>query len=212
MIVAHRLLKNTVKGTLGFSAYALFTEPTTRELGLDCGRIGMPAHREEYDVGAVIGFVEDLEERWQTEDTQISRRLSDAEVAVRIERRLPAPPPTVWEWLAAPVLRARWQVGTLDVTTRALRLDAGVTNHCVHGQGSTLEQILEWRPFQESTRISKAEFGEMSSSYMLAANGGETDLTILVGRMQLAPGVPDDQARGMIESLWHESLDRLAER
>src|SRR3954469_22781641 len=210
VIVAHRLLKNSVKETLGFSAYALFTEPTTRELGLDCGRIGMPVHREEYDVGAVIGFVENLEERWQTEDTQTSRRLPDPDVAIRIERTLPAPPPTVWEWTAAPALRARWQVGTLDVTTSALRLEAGVTNHCVHGQGSTLEQILEWRPFEESTRISKAEFGEMTTTNVLSPTEDGTALTILVGRMQLAPGFPDGQARGMIESLWHASLDKLA--
>src|SRR3954451_24368637 len=85
VIVAHRLLKNTVKETLGFSAYALFTEPTTKELGLDCSRIGMPAHREEYDIGAIIAFVEDLEERWQIEDTQVSRRIADDEVQLRIE-------------------------------------------------------------------------------------------------------------------------------
>src|SRR4051794_11493654 len=167
VILAHRLLKNSVKESLGFSAYALFTEPTTRELGLDCGRIGMPAHREEYDIGAVIGFVENLEERWQVEDTQVSRRLRDADVDIRIERELPAPPPATWEWLASPALRTRWQSGTLDVTTSALRLEAGVTNHCVHGQGQTMEQILEWRPFEESTRVSKAAFGEMTSTYLL---------------------------------------------
>src|SRR3954454_23895760 len=174
VIVAHRLLKNTVKETLGFSAYALFTEPTTRGLGLDCGHIGMPAHREEYDIGAVIGFVENLEQRWQIEDTQVSRRLPDDEVVIRVGRELPAPPSTVWDWLAAPALRSRWQVGTLDVTTSALRLEAGVTNHCVHGQGSTLEQILEWRPFEESTRISKAEFGEMTTTNALSPSDGGT--------------------------------------
>ncbi len=210
VILAHRLLKNTVKDTLGFSAYALFTEPTTRELGLDCARIGMPAHREAFDIGAVIGFVENLEERWQIEDTQTSRRLPDDEVAIRIERDLPAPPPTVWEWLAAPALRTRWQVGTLDVTTSALRLDAGVTNHCVHGQGSTLEQILEWRPFEESTRISRADFGEMTTTYLLEASDLGTRLMILIGRMNLAPGMPLQQAGGMIELLWGVSLDQLA--
>src|SRR3954465_9453121 len=90
VIVAHRLLKNSGKETLGFSAYALFTEPTTKELGLDCSRIGMPAHREEYDIGAIIAFVEDLEERWQIEDTQVSRRIADDEVQLRIEAELPA--------------------------------------------------------------------------------------------------------------------------
>ena len=169
----------------------------------------MPAHREAFDIGGVIGFVENLEQRWQIEDTQTSRRLPDDEVAIRIERDLPAPPPTVWEWLAAPALRTRWQVGTLDVTTSALRLDAGVTNHCVHGQGSTLEQILEWRPFEESTRISRADFGEMTSTGILAAIGTGTHLTILIGRMHLSPGLPEEGARGMIESLWGASLDQL---
>jgi uncharacterized protein YndB with AHSA1/START domain len=210
VILAHRLLKNAVKEALGFSAYALFTEPTTRELGLDCGRIGMPAHREEYDVGAVIGFVENLEERWQIEDTQVSRRLPEAEVDMRIERELPAPPPTTWEWLASPVLRTRWQAGTLDVTTSALRLEAGVTNHCIHGQDQTLEQILEWRPFEESTRVSKSAFGEMTSTYLLEPSEAGTRLTILIGRMNMAPGIPVEQARGMIESLWAASLDQLS--
>jgi uncharacterized protein YndB with AHSA1/START domain len=209
VILAHRLLKNTVKETFGFSAYAFFSEPTTRELGLDCALIGMPEHREEYDLGAVIGFVENVEERWQVEDTQTSRRLPADEVAIRIERDLPAPPPILWEWLAAPALRSRWQAGTLDVTTSALRLEPGVTNHCVHGQGSTLEQILEWRPFEENTRISKADFGEMTSTNILAPIDGGSHLTILIGRMQLGAGFPQDQARGMIESLWNLSLDTL---
>jgi uncharacterized protein YndB with AHSA1/START domain len=210
VIVAHRLLKNTVKETLGFSAYALFTEPTTKELGLDCARIGMPAHREEYDVGAVIAFVENLEERWQIEDTQVSRRLADDEAALRIDWDLPAPPSTVWEWLASPILRTRWQAGTLDVTTTALRLEPGVTNHCVHGQSSTLEQILEWRPFEESTRVSKSMFGEMTSTFLLEPNDAGTHLTVLVGRMQLVQGFPAEQANPMIVSLWNASLSTLA--
>jgi uncharacterized protein YndB with AHSA1/START domain len=171
----------------------------------------MPAHREEYDVGAVTGFVENLEERWQVEDTQVSRRLPDDEVEIHIEADLPAPPPTVWEWMASPLLRTRWQVGTLDVTTSALRLDAGVTNHCVHGQDSTLEQILEWRPFEESTRVSKAGFGEMTTTAALAPHTDGTRLEILIGRIHIAPGFPEDQAPGMIESLWRASLDKLAE-
>jgi uncharacterized protein YndB with AHSA1/START domain len=211
VIVAHRLLKNTVKETLGFSAYALFTEPTARELGLDCGLIGMPAHREEYDVGAAVGFVENLEERWQIEDTQVSRRIAEGEAQMRLDADLPAPPAIVWEWLASPILRTRWQVGTLDVTTTALRLEPGVTNHCIHGKDTTLEQIIDWRPYEESTRVSKAAFGEMTASYLLQPIDAGTRLTVLVGRIQLAPELPADQAIGMIDSLWHVSLDKLNE-
>jgi hypothetical protein len=209
VILAHRLLKNTVKETLGFSAYSLFTEATSRELGLDCARLDMPAHREEYDIGTVIGFVENLEQRWQIEDTQVSRRLPDDEVSLRVEADLPAPPPVVWEWMASPVLRTRWQIGTLDVTTSALRLEAGVTNHCIHGQDATLEQILEWRPFEENTRVSKAAFGEMTTTCLFKPIEGGTHVTLLIGRALLNPGPTLEQATGIIDSLWRASLDQL---
>jgi len=70
-----------------------------------------------------------------------------------VEAVLPAPPPLVWDYMTDPAKRMLWQVGTdrVDQTNPAGRRGAGTTNHCVHGHGTVVEEILDWRPFHYYT-------------------------------------------------------------
>jgi uncharacterized protein YndB with AHSA1/START domain len=70
-----------------------------------------------------------------------------------VETALPAPPPLVWDYMTDPAKRMLWQVGTdrVDQTNPAGRRGAGTTNHCVHGHGTVVEEILDWRPFHYYT-------------------------------------------------------------
>ena len=63
VIVVHRLLKNNVQATLGFGAYALYTDECVRIMGLaDPAGAGLIEHRETYEfVGEVSSWVRDVE-------------------------------------------------------------------------------------------------------------------------------------------------------
>jgi hypothetical protein len=59
----------------------------------------------------------------------------------------------VWEYLTDPTKRVQHQVGTdrVDQANATGRRGVGTTNHCVHGHGTVVEEILDWRPFRYFT-------------------------------------------------------------
>lgn len=152
VILAHRLLKNTVSQVLGRRGYALLTEACVVKLGVDPDVLGMREHRESYpDVGDVRAFVVDLEERFA--DWKDRRRIfvSSAEAAFEIETILPAPPPVVWEYLTSPDKRMSWREHSIEEATLGGRRCTGTTSYCVDGRAAVYEEILDWRPFDYFT-------------------------------------------------------------
>ena len=68
VILVHRLLKNGVNERLGGRAYALYSEPCIRAMGIDPAAQGLVEHREAIDIiGEVTCSVRDLEGAWQQE-------------------------------------------------------------------------------------------------------------------------------------------------
>ena len=57
VIVVHRLLKNHVDETLGFKAYALYTDACLRAMGADPVAMGLHEHHETLDVGGEIDLL-----------------------------------------------------------------------------------------------------------------------------------------------------------
>jgi uncharacterized protein YndB with AHSA1/START domain len=184
VIAVHRLLKNSITDSFGFRAYTFFSQAAAVALGLACGRMGMTPHAEDYDVGRVEGYVEDLEARWQTEESRGVKRLSAEYVRLRVEADLPAPPPIAWEWVTSPRLRPRWQSSAIrvDQNTTDGRPGPGTTNHCVHGKDVVLEQILDWHPFQTFTDRSHLDgFGELDSTTDFEATATGTHVVLQFG-------------------------------
>jgi uncharacterized protein YndB with AHSA1/START domain len=157
VIVVHRLLKNTVGDSLGSSAYALLTDALVRSTGIEPEALGMAAHSERYEhVGEVRLWIHDLEARWQEEEARQRVYLGPADAALVLQAEVSAPPQIVWELLTVPGQRETWQasigVTAVDQQTRpGGRRGVGMVNHCRHGAEASIEEILDWRPFDYFT-------------------------------------------------------------
>ena len=150
VIVAHRLLKNTITESTGIAAYALYTEPCLAVAGVtDPASLGLREHRETYDVvGELRGWVADLDAAWRADVERTRVIVEPANTLVTYEFDLPSPPSISWDYITSPARRPQWQAGVETVLeeTRAGRRGVGTTNHCVHGRDAIVEEIQDWRP------------------------------------------------------------------
>jgi uncharacterized protein YndB with AHSA1/START domain len=150
--LAHRLLKNHVKESTGWQAYALFTASAAECLRLS--REGMHVQQEQYEhLGEVVTYSLDLHARYR-EITETRRVMIEREQAdLVLTQDVAAPPAVVWDWLNDPRKRTQWMVGTTWTPTLRVggRTGTGARNHCAHGKDETVEAILDWRPFDYVT-------------------------------------------------------------
>ena len=154
VILVHRLLKNEVIATTGIRAYALFSQACVEAMDVDVAALGMRSTSESYDhIGTVPVWVHDLEQRWAEEESR-TRVIVDGRAAFK-EISIPttAPPQVAWEFVTAPGRRVLWQVGVTNVEVTAIgnRRGVGATNHCLHGADVSVEELLDWRPYDYLT-------------------------------------------------------------
>jgi hypothetical protein len=179
VIVVHRLLKNDVKEKTGWSGYAFFSGHCAERYGLDTTALTLRPHTEVYDdVGTVDGWVLDLDSRWAEELERRAVRLNRDEPGVKArEFEFAAPPPLVWDYLTSPSKRLAWQLGTDDMLqdnpsgTRGV----GTQNHCIHGDVTIEEEVLDWKPFNYVTKLVDLMrlTGGPEQEAMMAAGAGE---------------------------------------
>ena len=150
VIVAHRLLKNSVAEATEIGAYALITDACAKAMELDPAALGMRPHAETYVVvGEIPGWVHDLERRWAEEDAKARVFIGAEDPFMATTYEVAAPPAVAWEYLTTPGRRVQWMAGVTDVIQDAPgnRRAVGSTNHCMHGKDEIFEEILDWRPF-----------------------------------------------------------------
>ena len=77
---------------------------------------------------------------------------ADARATVAKSRRT-APAQLAWEFVTTPSRRIKWQLGVTGVQTTATgnRRGVGATNHCMHGENASIEELLDWRPYDYFT-------------------------------------------------------------
>jgi hypothetical protein len=156
VIVVHRLLKNSVVGQLGLTAYALISQACIDTVSLDPVALGMTGFSETYEtIGEVSSWILDLERRWQEEDSRRRVRVTEADAIFSASIPTAAPPQLAWEFTTQPGRRLAWQAGTTEILVDAQRGRRGVgtTNHCMHGKDAVIEEILDWRPYHYLTSI-----------------------------------------------------------
>ncbi len=154
VIVVHRLLKNNVVEQLGLTAYALISQDSVDAVGLDPSQLGMTAFSETYEtIGEVGAWVQDLERRWQEEDSRRRVRVTETESVFTASIPTAVPPQIAWQFTTEPGRRLGWQFGTTEIRVDAAggRRGVGTTNHCMHGKDAVIEEILDWRPYDYHT-------------------------------------------------------------
>lgn len=154
VIAVHRLLKNHVVEIIGHAGYALYTDAVVAAMGLDPHLLRMHAHVEEVEgIGQVHGWIQDLHDRWTEERERRRVKVSREESAEVATYEVAASRAVTWTFLTDPQLRARWQPGVerVDQATADGRRGIGTTNHCVHGKSASVEEILDWRPYDYFT-------------------------------------------------------------
>ena len=202
VIVAHRLLKNSITESTGIAAYALYSADCLAAAGIDDPTtLGLVEHRETYDhLGEVVGWVADLEAAWRVDLDRTRVIVKPEEAMATFEFDLPAPPALAWDYLTSPARRLDWQAGATSIVeeTATGRRGVGTTNHCVHGKEAVVEEVLDWRPpdyFTIRMQVPVPGAPKMRSTDVLTATPFGTHVEMRIARPRSA------QERGFLEAL-----------
>lgn len=153
VILAHRLLKNTIIESGGPDAYAFFSDASLETFPAD---LALPEHRESYEAfGETKGGVRDLGRAAEEMRDARRVRVTEDEADAFFVSELPVAPSVVWQYFVDPAKRARWMVletGVVFDANQRGRLGAGASSHCAHGDlGVALREYLDWRPYEYFT-------------------------------------------------------------
>ncbi len=214
VIVAHRLLKNSVAEQFGIRGYTFLTEACTNALGLDPRVLGMERHRETYDdVGEVSGYVVDMDRRWREEQERTQVYVPRGEAQFEFVAQVPGSSAVVWDYLTTPTKRLQWQTefDRIDQDNPGGRRGVGTTNHCVHGRGAIVEEILDWRPFDYySVRLTLPGLGKWTQTVELRPQSkGNTEVAIRGERLRGARGLMLRAMNGTLQRNLTKNIDRL---
>jgi Protein of unknown function (DUF2652) len=147
VILAHRLLKNSITEALGIPAFAFFTDACLQHLPAS---FDLPRHTETYDsFGETAGGVHDLTPILQ--QMRATRRINiaagDADLDQIVE--LAYPPAIVWRYVVDPLERQRWACRLFDknpdthVPNERGRLGGGAGFHCSHGPSTATREYVD---------------------------------------------------------------------
>jgi hypothetical protein len=149
VILAHRLLKNTIEAR----AYAFFTDACLARMPRP---LHLPRHSESYEsLGDVSGGVHDLRPVLEGRRLAAEHRVAAAEADFEVTFSVAAPPAVVWQYFD-PERLTQWFEGLagVDVAPNAQdRFGAGAEAHCDHGSWRAMHRYTDWRPFRHFTAV-----------------------------------------------------------
>ena len=192
VIVVHRLLKGVGAAEARANGFALFTAAAVDALGLDPGALSLRAGEESIEhLGHVDTFTLDLEARWQAESGERRLDIADGDVAFGVEATLAAEPSVVWAHLTSPALRTRWEGPIrIEETSAGGRRGVGTTAQCVTGRLATLEEIVDWQPYDRvAWRLAVPGVGPVAAAADLDPTESGTRLRV---RWAYQGGAPAD--------------------
>jgi hypothetical protein len=152
VILVHRLLKGATATGASRSGFALFTAAAVEALGLEPASLGLVRAEESIThLGRVVTFSLDLQARWQVETGLRRVEIADADVVLDIETTIRADPSVVWAHLTSPSLRTLWEGPlVIEETSPGGRRGVGTIAQCVTGRLATLEEIVDWQPYDHA--------------------------------------------------------------
>ena len=185
VIVVHRLLKNSVVESLGTEAYVLLSGACIEAMGADPVSLGMRRHVETVEsIGEVVCWIHDLDAAWSREQERTSVVVTEAEALRSLAVTIAGSPALVWDRLTSPASRPSWQSGVVRVDEEAAagRRGVGTRNHCVHGKGAVVEEVLDWHPPEHFTIRFAGEGLAGVVTYELEPVEGGTVVHLRLGR------------------------------
>ncbi len=149
VILAHRLLKGSGAAAADGNGFALFTSSAVAALGLDAAALGLVESEESMEhLGTVSTFSLDLEARWQAESGSRRLDVTEDDVVLDIHAVIRAEPAVAWAHLTSPALRTLWEGPiVIEETLAGGRRGVGTHAQCVTGRLATLEEIVDWQPY-----------------------------------------------------------------
>ena len=212
VILAHRLLKGSSLERVGTRSYLLLTDAALIGLDVDAAALGMIPVVEQYEgLGSIHCHLLDLGARWQDEQQRPDRAQPAGRLVGRLERLLPVPPRAAWDLLTAPTRRTSWEgmtrVDEADGTGRGV----GSLTTCVVGRLKTVEEVVDWRPFETfARRLDVPQVGRLTSVYRLSELGNGTHLE---ASWFALPGPAEDSTSGddSFVATQTSALDRLVD-
>jgi hypothetical protein len=194
VIRLHRLMKNSVTKATGIRAYALVTELATEAIGLPAFFASAIRHVEHGDdFGDTVCCIYDLAPvfaKWRASRRVFVER-NEPLAFESMEVDLPVPPAVAWAYLTDVDKKIRWQQGLDGMTMTGLvggRVVPGAVQHCAHGKGSTVHEIVDWRPFDYVTWHIGTPMGTLArqtAEFTPLPNGG-THLSLRSARVESA--------------------------
>ncbi|HWI02176.1 MAG TPA: DUF2652 domain-containing protein, partial [Propionibacteriaceae bacterium] len=197
VIVVHRLLKNDVTASTGLEAYALFSEHCIDAMDLDVSALGMRAYSETYEhIGAVPLWIHDLTRRWEEEESRTRVIVDERQAVFRMDTPVSAPPQVAWEFVTTPGRRITWQVGVtgVEMMARGNRRGVGATTHCMHGKDATIEELLDWRPYDYFTNRTTVPTPMGSVRFLATTEFEPTPSGTILHQRFAAPKTPKERA------------------
>jgi uncharacterized protein YndB with AHSA1/START domain len=167
VILVHRLLKGTTAVAARGNGYVLFTAAAVEALGLDPDSLELRSGEESIEhLGQVTTFTLDLEARWQAEIGVRRLEIAGPDVVLDVQATLAAEPSVVWAYLTSPALRTRWEGPlVIEETSAGGRRGVGTTAQCVTGRLATLEEIVDWQPYDRvAWRIAVPGLGPVAAT------------------------------------------------
>jgi uncharacterized protein YndB with AHSA1/START domain len=153
VILAHRLLKNSITEQTGCRAYAFFTDPCLANLPAS---LPLRRHSESYEsLGEAAGGVYDLKPVLEGQRQAPRRYIGPDEADFEFTSGGPVPPAVLWQYFIEPEKRLQWHGDAVAETNEPNaegRLGVGAGSHCDHGgSGAALHRYVDWRPFSYFT-------------------------------------------------------------
>lgn len=181
VILVHRLLKGAGVAAAHGHGFARFTAAAMAALRLEPDDLGLQSGRETIEhLGPVDTFTLDLEARWQAETGMRRLEIDASDAILDVDIVLVAEPSVVWAHLTSPRLRTRWE-GPLIIEEDAAdgRRGVGTIAPCVTGRLATLEEIVDWEPYDRvAWRLAVPGLGPVAATAELDAGVGGTRLRV----------------------------------